>query len=148
MAMKRLDGKVAIVTGAAGKRGMGHAIAIRLAEEGANVVVMDKYSAPKSYWTGDEEWQGLEEVVREIEALGRDALLLIADISDTKEVNGAVKKALDKFGKIDILIKRVLPTKGKRFFLLWWKQVLIPPCQNQFCSFIKNSFFSRFIDKN
>ena len=67
---KRLDGKVAFITGAASRRGMGHAIALRFAEEGAKVVVTDKFAAPKSVWTGDEGWRGLDEVVEEIEARG------------------------------------------------------------------------------
>ena len=47
-----LSGKVAFVTGAAAKRGMGRAVAVRLAREGADVVVNDKFSAPKSAWAG------------------------------------------------------------------------------------------------
>ncbi len=69
--MDELAGKVAIVTGTASKRGMGHAIALRLAKEGADLVVMDKYAAPKSMFPGDEGWRGLDEEVEEIEALGR-----------------------------------------------------------------------------
>ncbi len=99
-----LNGKVALVTGAASKRGMGHAIALRLAEEGANVVVIDKYTAPKSLWPGDEEWKGLDEVVEEIKALGKRALAVVADVANIQEVNEAVNKALEKFGKIDILV--------------------------------------------
>ena len=51
--MKNLEGKVALVTGAAAKRGMGHAIAQRLGKEGARVAVADKFTAPKSQWPGD-----------------------------------------------------------------------------------------------
>jgi NAD(P)-dependent dehydrogenase (short-subunit alcohol dehydrogenase family) len=42
-----LEGKVALVTRAASKRGIGHAIALKLAAEGANVVIVDKYAAPR-----------------------------------------------------------------------------------------------------
>jgi NAD(P)-dependent dehydrogenase (short-subunit alcohol dehydrogenase family) len=99
-----LAGKVAFVTGASSKRGMGHAIALRLAGYGANVVVMDKFAAPKSLFPGDEGWRGLDEEVEEIKAMGRDALALTLDISSVKEVNEGVAKAIDKFGKIDILV--------------------------------------------
>ena len=68
-----LSGKVAFVTGAAAKRGMGRAVALRLAQEGADVMVTDKFAAPKSAWAGDENWKGLEDVVKEIEGLGRKA---------------------------------------------------------------------------
>ena len=58
MGEKSLAGKVAFVTGAAAKRGMGRAIALRLAKEGAKVTVADKYPAPKSLFPGDEGWRG------------------------------------------------------------------------------------------
>jgi 3-oxoacyl-[acyl-carrier protein] reductase len=102
--MSVLDGKVAFVTGAAAKRGMGRAVALRLAREGADVVVCDKFRAPRSAWAGDENWQGLDEVVREIEALGRRSLAVIAGVENAEEVDGAVKRATDAFGKIDILV--------------------------------------------
>jgi NAD(P)-dependent dehydrogenase (short-subunit alcohol dehydrogenase family) len=104
MVKESLYGKVALVTGAAAKRGMGHAVALRLAKEGANIVVVDKFAAPKSAWAGDEDWKGLEEVVREIEALGRKALAVVAGIENSMEIDAVVKAALDKFGKIDILV--------------------------------------------
>jgi NAD(P)-dependent dehydrogenase (short-subunit alcohol dehydrogenase family) len=99
-----LNGKVAFVTGAAAKRGMGRAVAVRMAMEGADVMVTDKFAAPKSAWAGDENWKGLEEVVQEIEALGRKAIWAVAGVENSKEVDAAVKATLDKFGKIDILI--------------------------------------------
>jgi NAD(P)-dependent dehydrogenase (short-subunit alcohol dehydrogenase family) len=104
MVKDSLYGKVALVTGAAAKRGMGHAVALRLAKEGADVVVNDKFAAPKSMWAGDEDWKGLEEVVREIEALGRKALAVVGGVENSKEIDAAVKAALEKFGKIDILV--------------------------------------------
>jgi len=102
--MSSLKGKVALVTGAASKRGMGHAIALRLAGEGASVVVVDKFAAPRSLWTGDEGWGGLDAVVDEIKALGREALAMVADISSSQEVEATVAKTREKFGKIDILV--------------------------------------------
>lgn len=102
--MKSLEGKVALITGAASKRGMGHAIAVRLAKEGADVVVLDKFAAPKSIWPGDEGWGGLDDVVKEIEAQGKKGLAVVADVSNGKEVDQAVAKSLEKFGKIDILV--------------------------------------------
>jgi NAD(P)-dependent dehydrogenase (short-subunit alcohol dehydrogenase family) len=99
-----LSGKVAFVTGAAAKRGMGRAVALRLAQEGADVMVTDKFAAPKSAWAGDENWKGLEDVVKEIEGLGRKAIWAVAGVEDSKEVNAAVKATIEKFGKIDILV--------------------------------------------
>jgi 3-oxoacyl-[acyl-carrier protein] reductase len=102
--MKSLEGKVAMITGAASKRGMGHAIAVRLAKEGADVIVLDKFAAPKSIWPGDEGWGGLDDVLKEIEAQGRKGLTIVADVSNGKEVDEAVAKSLEKFGRIDILV--------------------------------------------
>jgi len=99
-----LKGKVAFVTGAAAKRGMGRAVAVRMAAEGADVVVTDKFAAPKSAWTGDEGWKGLDDVVKEIQALGRKGMAAVAGVENSKEVDAAVQATLDKFGKIDILI--------------------------------------------
>ena len=99
-----LKGKVAFVTGAAAKRGMGRAVALRLAKEGADVVVNDKFRAPKSAWTGDEDWKGLDDVVSQIEAKGRKALAVVGGVENAGEVEKAVKAAIDKFGRIDILV--------------------------------------------
>lgn len=102
--MSSLKEKVAVVTGAASKRGMGHAIALRLAKEGADVVVTDKFAAPKSMFPGDENWGGLDEIVKEIEAIGGKALAATMDINNGQENDAVVAKVLEKFGKIDILI--------------------------------------------
>jgi NAD(P)-dependent dehydrogenase (short-subunit alcohol dehydrogenase family) len=102
--MDSLEGRVALVTGAASKRGMGRAVALRLAGEGADIVIVDKYPAPRSLFPGDEGWGGLSEEVAEIESLGRRALAVVADISSSQEIDETVAKALKKFGKIDILV--------------------------------------------
>ncbi len=102
--MPILEGKVALVTGAASKRGMGRRVAVRLAGEGANVAILDKFATPKSIWPGDEDWSGLNDVAAEIRALGHQACPVIADVSDSRAVDAAVAKALKAFGKIDILV--------------------------------------------
>lgn len=104
MAEDSFKGKKAFVTGAATKRGMGRAIALRLAAAGADVAILDKYASPKIFVAEDEGWRGLEEEVGEIKALGVDGIALTADISSSKECNEATRKVLDKFGRIDILV--------------------------------------------
>lgn len=99
-----IKGKVAFVTGAASKRGMGHAVAVRLAREGADVAVFDRFAAPKSSFGGDEAWRGLDEVVQEIEACGQKGLALTGDIVSTDDVEAAVDAALKQLGRIDILV--------------------------------------------
>ncbi len=102
--MSSLNGKVALVTGAASKRGMGHAVALKLAKEGADVIVADKFAAPKSMFPGDEEWGGLNDIVKEVEALGRKGMALTLDINVSKEIDAAMDKILKKFGKLDIMV--------------------------------------------
>jgi NAD(P)-dependent dehydrogenase (short-subunit alcohol dehydrogenase family) len=102
--MNTLKEKVALVTGAAAKRGMGHGVAERLGGEGAAVVIVDKVTVPRTRFSEDEGWEGLKSVVTEVEAMGGKALAVVADISNPQEVDAAVAKALDKFGKIDMLV--------------------------------------------
>jgi NAD(P)-dependent dehydrogenase (short-subunit alcohol dehydrogenase family) len=99
-----LKGKVAFITGAASKRGMGRSIAIRLATEGADIMVNDKFAAPRSAWAGDEGWNGLADVVKEIETLGRKAIYAVAGVEDSKGIEAAVKATIDKLGQIDIMV--------------------------------------------
>lgn len=102
--MKSLNGKVALVTGTAARRGMGHGVALRLASEGADVVLVDKEATPRSLFSEDKGWEGLSSVVAEIEAKGRKGLAVVADISKDQEVDAAVAKGLERFGKVDILV--------------------------------------------
>jgi 3-oxoacyl-[acyl-carrier protein] reductase len=102
--MNSLKGKVALVTGAASKRGMGHAVALRLAKEGADVVVVDKFAAPKSMFPGDEGWGGLDEIVKEINETGRRGLSVILDINVNQEIDTAIDQIMEKFKRLDILV--------------------------------------------
>lgn len=89
--MHRLDGKAALVTGAA-KR-IGRAIALALAEEGANVAITYRDSAEQA-----------AETLREIEALGVRAVAVRADLREPDSLRGAVAKAAAELGAIDILV--------------------------------------------
>jgi NAD(P)-dependent dehydrogenase (short-subunit alcohol dehydrogenase family) len=90
VASVRLSDKTAIVTGA--RRGIGRAIALALAGEGANVVVSD---------ISQEDCQ---KVVDEIERLGRKGLAVKCDVSSGSDVEAMVKKTVAKFGRVDILV--------------------------------------------
>jgi NAD(P)-dependent dehydrogenase (short-subunit alcohol dehydrogenase family) len=107
--MYDLYGKVALVTGAGGERGIGRAIAVRLAQEGADVAVND-ISLPPADTTG---WGGLLQVVREIEALDRRALAVPADVSDASQVDHMIRLALSRFGHIDILVNNAGAPAGR-----------------------------------
>ncbi len=104
--MYDLNGKVALVTGTSNKRGLGCGIALRLAREGADVVVSDRNRSPGDLesWDREEGWLGLDSLVTEIKTMGRQSLAVTADISSSQDVNAMVATVLERFGKIDILV--------------------------------------------
>jgi 3-oxoacyl-[acyl-carrier protein] reductase len=87
-----LKGKVALVTGAGSQKGFGRAIAVALAKEGCDLIVSDI------------DLQSVKQTEGEIKNLGRQAIAVKVDITNSQEVNDMVRVALDKFGKIDILV--------------------------------------------
>jgi NAD(P)-dependent dehydrogenase (short-subunit alcohol dehydrogenase family) len=107
--MYNLDGKVALVTGAGGQHGIGRAIALRLAQEGADVVINDVVAQRLD----SSAWAGLPDLAREIEALGRQSLSFVADVSKAPQVEEMVQQALQKFGKIDILVNNAGALAGR-----------------------------------
>ena len=113
--MYDLSGKVAVVTGAGGRNGIGRAIALRLAQEGADVVVTDIQRSTDRMRAEDRAagWQGLPSVVEEIEGLGRRSLGLFSDVSDSGQVAAMVQQTLDRFGRIDILVNNAGSQPGR-----------------------------------
>lgn len=96
----RLEGKTAIVTGAS--RGLGRAIALAFAREGADVLV--------NYASREER---AAEVAAAIEKLGRRAILFRADVSDAVQVRAMVQAAVEQFGRVDILVNNAGVTMPK-----------------------------------
>ena len=109
--MSHLNGKIALVTGAAGEFGLGRAIAVRLAKEGADVVVNDVVEKP--YNLDESEWRGLQDVVSEIRSLGRRSFGLVVDITNSDEVSTMIEKIVSQFGRIDILVNNAGSKPGK-----------------------------------
>lgn len=89
--MQRLQGKIALVTG--GSRGIGRAIALRLAAEGARVAINYRSQA-----------EAAEAVAAEIRAQGGDAALFAADVSDSARANQLVDAVKQHFGRLDLLV--------------------------------------------
>ena len=110
----KLKGKVAIITG--GARGLGKAYALRLAEEGAQIVISDILDAIK--------------VRQDIEERGGEALALYTDVSNEESTKEMARKTIERFGKIDILINNaaIFASLGKKPFYEIsseeWDQVL------------------------
>jgi NAD(P)-dependent dehydrogenase (short-subunit alcohol dehydrogenase family) len=110
----RLDGRIAIVTGAAS--GFGRATAVRLAEEGASVLVADV------------DGRGGEESVALVEKAGGQAELVVGDIATEAGARQAVEQAVARFGTVDVLVNNAGNIYAARHFLegdeAWWDQVL------------------------
>ena len=88
--MGKLDGRVAFVTGAG--RGIGAATALRLAEDGARVVLADI------------DPEGCQQVAAEIEQAGSQALAIFCNVADREAVEAAVAQGVERFGRLDILV--------------------------------------------
>jgi 3-oxoacyl-[acyl-carrier protein] reductase len=109
-----LTGRSAVVTG--GSRGIGRAIGLRLAAQGADVAFSYRGNAAAA-----------EETAAAIRALGRQALAYQGDVSDPEAADGLVKAALEAFGKVDILVNNAGITRDDlimRMSLEAWRSVL------------------------
>ena len=119
--MKKLEGKVAIVTGAS--RGVGEFMATELAKEGCQIVV-----AARSEEQSDPKLPGtIHSTAAALERLGVRAIAVRADVTDEESVNAMVRRTIDEFGRIDILINnagimfpsKLVDTPTKRWDLIW-----------------------------
>lgn len=107
-----LSGKVAIITGAS--RGIGRAVALAFAKEGADIVVAAKTDAENPKLPGT-----IFTVAKEIEALGVRALPLKVDVRDDEQVEAMATQTMAHFGRIDILVNNA--------GALWWQPLLDTP---------------------
>ena len=113
MSARPLDGKVALVSGAA--RGIGRAIALELAELGAGVVVTARTVEPR----GDDLTGTVRETAAEIERIGSKALAVGADLSRQDDRERVVAELLGTFGRVDILVNNAADT-GHNVFRGFW----------------------------
>jgi NAD(P)-dependent dehydrogenase (short-subunit alcohol dehydrogenase family) len=103
--MYNLQDRVAIITGAGRKGGIGAAVARRLAEDGAHVVIGDICAPPTDLpHAGSGQWDELVAIAAEIETLGRQALPLRLDVTDAASIQALVARTKEVFGRLDILV--------------------------------------------
>jgi 3-oxoacyl-[acyl-carrier protein] reductase len=103
--MGKLDGRVALIT--ASGRNIGRAVALRFAAEGADVVVNARADAVEA-----------EAVAEEVRALGRQAWVGLADVADREQVEAMVAGALERFGRVDLLVNAAAIRPHKPFLEL------------------------------
>eukprot|EP00040_Diaphanoeca_grandis_P026775 m.150459 g.150459 ORF g.150459 m.150459 type:complete len:310 (-) comp30725_c2_seq3:158-1087(-) len=109
---KRLDGKVAIITGAT--RGIGRECAFALAKQGCSIVVAAKTVTPQPTLPGT-----IYTVAAELEAIGAKALAVKCDMRDENDIEACVAKTIERFGRVDILINNASA--------LWWQDIVDTP---------------------
>src|SRR5262245_22047326 len=113
--MPRLEGKVALITGAGGMKGIGRACALKLAAQGADLVLSDfrrdeKDLPPQEVKAG---WRSIDSVAGEVEKLGRRCLKLWCDLTVTAQIEDMARRAAEHYGHVDILVNKARAIIGR-----------------------------------
>lgn len=132
--MNDFKNKTAVITGAS--RGIGRAIALKLAAQGANIVILAKTKEPHAKLQGT-----IDSVADEVREAGGQSLAIQVDVRSEEQIEMAVKKTVDAFGGIDILVNnasaisltKTLDTPAKRFDLMFGVNVRATFLTSQAC---------------
>ena len=113
--MAGLEGKVALVTGAGGMRGVGRATVMKLAGLGADIALSDVHRETEDLPPAEvrNSWRGIDAVREEVEAEGRGAFPVYCDLGDSGQIERMVEQVLDHYGRIDILVNNARAIIGR-----------------------------------
>jgi len=113
--MPGLEGKVALITGAGGMRGVGRATALKLAQQGADLALTDVHREPEDLPPGEIRlgWRGLDSVAEEVQALGRRCFTSPCDLGQSEQVQQLVQHVVGHYGRIDILVNNARAIIGR-----------------------------------
>lgn len=109
--------RVALVTGCGRSDGLGSAVARRLVRSGLAVVVTDLWQTPElqrheAREQADVGWQGLRSLVEELDSAGHEVVAAVGDVADPDNASSLVATALDRYGRIDVLVNNAAPAHG------------------------------------
>jgi NAD(P)-dependent dehydrogenase (short-subunit alcohol dehydrogenase family) len=113
--MPALHGKVALITGAGGMRGVGRATALKLAQQGVDLALTDVRRQAEDLPPGEVRvgWRGLDSVAEEVQALGGRCLTIPCDLGDPTQIQELVQQVLKQLGRIDILVNNARAIIGR-----------------------------------
>ena len=113
--MAGLEGKVALVTGAGGMRGVGRATVMKLAGLGADIALTDVHRETEDLPPAEvrNAWRGIDAVSEEVEATGRRAFPAYCDLGDSAQIERMVEQVMAHYGRIDILVNNARAIIGR-----------------------------------
>jgi NAD(P)-dependent dehydrogenase (short-subunit alcohol dehydrogenase family) len=113
--MSGLHGKVALITGAGGMRGVGRATALKLAEHGADLALTDVQRGPEDLPPAELRlgWRGVDSVAEEVRGLGKRCWTSPCDLGNRNQVQELVQQVLGHYGRIDILVNNARAIIGR-----------------------------------
>jgi len=115
MESESTEKRVALITGAGGRGGIGRAIAQALAREGVSLALTDVHRAPETLPPDELEsgWRGVESVAEEARSLGVEAAAFYCDLRDSDAIDGLIRDVIGKLGHVDILVNNARALMGK-----------------------------------
>ena len=113
--MAGLEGKVALVTGAGGMRGVGRATVMKLAGLGADIALTDVHRETEDLPPAEvrNSWRGIDAVTGEVQAAGRSAFPVYCDLGDSGQIERMVDQVMEHYGRIDVLVNNARAIIGR-----------------------------------